>query len=55
MTTLKYNMIQMRWIHKYARRLEVSDEQAAMYWIQKGLAKHFGEIYSKYLKKPIDK
>lgn len=45
MGTLAYNRLQIRYIHKYARRLHIGDEYAAVLWTRNGLAVHFAELY----------
>lgn len=38
---------QMKFIHLYAKYLGVDDETAAWYWVSRGLARKYSELYGK--------
>lgn len=42
-----YVKLQIVYIHKYARHLHVTDEEATWQWVSSGLAKKFAQIYRK--------
>ncbi len=45
----KYIELQMKFIHLYAKHMNIDDESAALLWVNLGLAEHFSEIYKKTL------
>ena len=40
-----YCKLQIAFIHKYAKHLHTTDEEAAWQWVSNGLAKKFAKIY----------